>query len=561
MASTITVSSLTSVTPGSEFQLVVTINSDQPADISSADLLFRYDPAQLELISATPGSLATSSGWATVPNTSISGVVQTSQAGAVGLSGGTGELLVLSFRALAAASGTVVVDLDQQQSGGLTEGTVDYTAVDGSVSFLDAILPEISVSVAPSSVAEDGTTNLVYTFSRTGPTTDALTVDFSVTGTATEGSDYGAIGTTAVFVAGSPTATVIVDSTADGTVEDDETVILSVAAGTGYTISATSASATGTITNDDSTLAIAATNAVLNEGDSGTTAFTFTVTRSGDSSGASSADWAVTGTGANPADASDFVGGVLPSGTVSFSAGQTSQTITVNVSGDTTVENDESFLVTLSNPTNSSITTASATGTITNDDDRQVSPPPSPPSNPSEPPETSSEQPDRNTPASPVPESRNPAPEARVVSGTEPVDPITGTAERDILVPLAVGSFVLTGGLEADKFVFAISEPIGRPNAEFITDFNPNEGDVLVLSDDVFDLGRVRFKRAKNKKSLKKLLGKKVNLIYDVKKQALIVDLNGSAPGDGDGGVLAFFDGRPALSSDSFELVSNVPFL
>ena len=55
----------------------------------------------------------------------------------------------------------------------------------------------------------------------------------------------------------------------------------------------------------------------LSEGDAGTTALTFTVTRTGDSSGAVSAAYAVTGTGANPADAADF-GGALPSGTVSF---------------------------------------------------------------------------------------------------------------------------------------------------------------------------------------------------------------------------------------------------
>ncbi|WP_375781797.1 Calx-beta domain-containing protein, partial [Microcystis aeruginosa] len=65
----------------------------------------------------------------------------------------------------------------------------------------------------------------------------------------------------------------------------------------------------------------------------------------------------------------DFVGGVLPSGVVSFAAGETSKVITVNVQGDTTVEPDENFTVTLSNATNgTTITTATATGTIENDD-------------------------------------------------------------------------------------------------------------------------------------------------------------------------------------------------
>jgi Ca2+-binding RTX toxin-like protein len=116
-------------------------------------------------------------------------------------------------------------------------------------------------------------------------------------------------------------------------------------------------------------LAIAAASADQTEGNSGSKAFTFTVTRSGSTAGSNSANWAVTGTGANPANATDFVGGVLPSGTVSFGAGETSKVITVNVQGDATVESNETFTVTLSNPSNGAIiTTASATGTIQNDD-------------------------------------------------------------------------------------------------------------------------------------------------------------------------------------------------
>ena len=114
--------------------------------------------------------------------------------------------------------------------------------------------------------------------------------------------------------------------------------------------------------------AIGATDAVKAEGDSGTTQFTFTVTRSGDLSGADSVDWAVTGSGSDPADAADF-GGSLPSGTVFFAIGETTQLVTVDVSGDTDFEADEGFTVTLSNPSaGSQITTPTAAGTIQNDD-------------------------------------------------------------------------------------------------------------------------------------------------------------------------------------------------
>jgi len=86
----------------------------------------------------------------------------------------------------------------------------------------------------------------------------------------------------------------------------------------------------------------------------------------------------VTGSGANPAAASDFAGGTLPSGTVAFAAGATAATITVGVAGDTLVEPDEGFTVTLSGLAGTIIATPAASGTIRNDD---APPPPTGPTN------------------------------------------------------------------------------------------------------------------------------------------------------------------------------------
>ena len=118
------------------------------------------------------------------------------------------------------------------------------------------------------------------------------------------------------------------------------------------------------------TFAIAATNANQTEGTSGTKPFTFTITRAANTTGANAVNWTVTGSGASPANPTDFAGGVLPTGSVSWAAGDTiSKVITVNIQGDTTVEPNENFTVTLSNPTNgATITTATAIGTILNDD-------------------------------------------------------------------------------------------------------------------------------------------------------------------------------------------------
>ncbi len=85
-------------------------------------------------------------------------------------------------------------------------------------------------------------------------------------------------------------------------------------------------------------LSIAATSVNKNEGNASSTPFTFTITRSGDTSGATTVNYAVSGISITPAEASDFVGGVLPSGTVSFAAGELTKLLSIRVQGDLEVE-------------------------------------------------------------------------------------------------------------------------------------------------------------------------------------------------------------------------------
>ncbi len=90
--------------------------------------------------------------------------------------------------------------------------------------------------------------------------------------------------------------------------------------------------------------------------------------REGSTSGTNSVDWQVTGGGANLANGLDFVGGLLPSGTLTFAPGQTFQLLFIPVAGDPQGEYDEGFTVTLSNPFGATISTASADVTIIDDD-------------------------------------------------------------------------------------------------------------------------------------------------------------------------------------------------
>ena len=116
-------------------------------------------------------------------------------------------------------------------------------------------------------------------------------------------------------------------------------------------------------------LSISPVAAAQAEGNSGSTLFTFTVTRSGTTRGESSVNWAVTSPTEGGATADDFSAGLIPSGTLVFASGERQKTISVAVATDTAYERCEDFVVSLSDPSPGAVlTTASALATILNDD-------------------------------------------------------------------------------------------------------------------------------------------------------------------------------------------------
>jgi outer membrane protein assembly factor BamB len=102
----------------------------------------------------------------------------------------------------------------------------------------------------------------------------------------------------------------------------------------------------------------------LDEGNSGTTPFTFTLTLSTPTSQTVTVNWATADDTATTLDF-DYVGA---SGIVTFNPGQTSATVTVQVNGDLKDEADETFFVDLSAPVKATIADPQAVGTIVNDD-------------------------------------------------------------------------------------------------------------------------------------------------------------------------------------------------
>ncbi len=63
-------------------------------------------------------------------------------------------------------------------------------------------------------------------------------------------------------------------------------------------------------------------------------------------------------------------------GTLTYAAGQTSQTVAVPTTGDTTDESNETVLLNLSNPSGATVADSQGVGTITDNDDAVVTPPP-----------------------------------------------------------------------------------------------------------------------------------------------------------------------------------------
>jgi len=96
--------------------------------------------------------------------------------------------------------------------------------------------------------------------------------------------------------------------------------------------------------------------------------FTFTITRTGSTDTAISVKFDTSdGPGPNPATAgNDYVSIVI--GTANIANGATSTTVDITVKGDTDIEPNETFTVTLSDPTGATIDDGQGLGTIENDD-------------------------------------------------------------------------------------------------------------------------------------------------------------------------------------------------
>jgi Calx-beta domain len=253
--------------------------------------------------------------------------------------------------------------------------TVSNAAVDISDTASGSIINDdtATLTIANVSVTEGntGTRNLIFTVTLDNTVAGGFSVNYATAnGTAsTADNDYVAASGTLTFTgAAGQTRTFIVLVNGDTRLEADETLTVALNTVSNAAVAITD-TATGTITNDD-TAAVTIADVSVTEGNSGASAMTFTATLNNTVQGGFSVNYATANGSATTAD-SDYV---AAAGTLTFAgtAGET-QTFSVTVNGDTRVEPNETFTVSLNTVSNAGVTiTDTAIGTISNDDTAAV---------------------------------------------------------------------------------------------------------------------------------------------------------------------------------------------
>ncbi len=214
------------------------------------------------------------------------------------------------------------------------------------------------ITTADLSVSEAAGSAAVLVF-RTGDNSALATVDYTTT-TGTAGTaDFTPLATTSLgFPPGSVSQTINVAITNDTLDENSESFSLDFANASGAAL--TTSQAVVTIVDDDAPPFVSVSNTIVGEA-AGSVSLNVTLSAA---SGLPVSVSYVTASGTASAG-SDYT---TTSGTLNFPAGALSQTITVNIGSDTTVEANETFFVILSAPVNAAIGSGTAQVTIVDDD-------------------------------------------------------------------------------------------------------------------------------------------------------------------------------------------------
>ena len=246
-------------------------------------------------------------------------------------------------------------------------------AADVSVTNTDDDATTVSILAADPTAAEPGSDDGQFTVRLDGgklAPPGGITVNYSVSGTASAGSDYVSLGGTVLIPAGASSAAVVVDALNDQVIELAESVVVTLTSTNhaGATVHPTQNAATVTVNDDDATtVSVTASDDAGSE--PGTNDGQFTVSLDGGKlapPGGIVVSYSVTGSATPNADYAALAA------SVSIPAGSSSATLAVDVLNDHIVEQAETVVLALTGTNHAGVTTsaANATATVTvNDDD------------------------------------------------------------------------------------------------------------------------------------------------------------------------------------------------
>lgn len=341
----------------------------------------------------------------------------------VGLMDDSTDETVETFR-VALANATNAAIVDAQGQGTITDNDAAPT-----------------LSISDSTVNEDAGT-ATFTVNLSAVSGQAISVNYATAdGTATAGTDYTANIGMLNFAPGETSKTVTVNIADDGLNEAAETFEVTLLTPMNAVIA--DGIGQGTITDNDAAPTISVNDVLVSEGDTGSTAATFTLSLSAASGQIIRVNYATADGTATTAD-NDYIAN---SGIVTFNPDETTKTVEVLVVGDTTEESDEAFFFNLTAPTNATLADNQGIGTVQEDDILTN------------------------------------------IIGSNNIDNLVGTPGKDRLVGNE-GADALTGGSGDDQFVITDFDD----RQDTITDFTPGEDRLnLVLLFDEYNITAITY--------------------------------------------------------------------
>ncbi len=259
-SATLTVATSGDSTDEADGSVTVTLSSGTGYTVSSTAGSATVNVADDDVpeISITAGSNVTEGSSASftltaspVPASSLTVTVNVSATGNYGVTTGSRTVTIPTTGTATltvSTSGDSVDEADGSVTATLASGTgytVSSTAGSATVNVADDDVPEISIT-AGSDVTEGS--NASFTLTASPVPASSLTVTVNVT---SSGSFGVTTGSRTVTIPTSGSATLTVSTSGDSTDETDGSVTVTLASGTGYTVSSTASSATVNVADDD----------------------------------------------------------------------------------------------------------------------------------------------------------------------------------------------------------------------------------------------------------------------------------------------------------------------